>query len=240
MTATNTESNLTPVERCKLENLTLVIREKKRVFVEVGRALMQIRDERLYREQYSSFEDFCRAEFDFDRTYASRPIKAAKTDELLPIGNKVPNEAIARELGRLPEDERAEVWEQATTLAKPDEPTAQLVRRIVDNRLNVVDAPVRPVETDVDWNNGESESTEFDDQLPIGNKEKPITWQPQDSTAEQFARNVIDQHRVEIDRIIDGCPISVRDEVFEAFDGHVASMCEAWYSRTEQNDSPVA
>ncbi len=47
-------------------------------FVEVGEALMEIRDSRLYRDTHGTFEDYCRARWHISRDYAYKQIRAAK------------------------------------------------------------------------------------------------------------------------------------------------------------------
>ncbi len=55
-----------------------VIERGLATFVDVGRALMRIRDSRLYRDGYTSFEEYCRDRWGMDRISAHRHIDAAK------------------------------------------------------------------------------------------------------------------------------------------------------------------
>ena len=83
-------------------------------FVEVGNALKDIRDRRLYREGFGRFEDYCRTEWDIDRTYAHRLIESAEVVEVLSIGNKPKTESQARPLTQLDAPEnQVEAWERA-------------------------------------------------------------------------------------------------------------------------------
>ena len=43
----------------RLAELEKVIAKGRKTFLEVGRALMEIRDTRLYRREYSGFEEYC-------------------------------------------------------------------------------------------------------------------------------------------------------------------------------------
>lgn len=83
-------------------------------FVEVGAALLRIREERLYRATHGSFEDYCRERWGWGRAHAYRLMDAAAVvQDLSPIGDTpLPrNEAQARELARLPDPEsRRLVW----------------------------------------------------------------------------------------------------------------------------------
>ena len=57
-------SRLTVGEALKLDRLEKVIEKGLETFWEVGQALGTIRDERLYRAKFETFEDYCRAEWD--------------------------------------------------------------------------------------------------------------------------------------------------------------------------------
>jgi len=60
-------------------------------------ALVEIRDSRLYREDYETFEEHCRDRWNIDRTYAHRIIGAASVvNNLLPMGNVPANERQVR------------------------------------------------------------------------------------------------------------------------------------------------
>jgi len=56
-------------------------------FVEVGQALMKIRDARLYRETHETFESYCRERWGWSRRHANRTIQAAEVAGVLgPMG----------------------------------------------------------------------------------------------------------------------------------------------------------
>ncbi|MGW1989299.1 hypothetical protein [Embleya sp. NPDC001921] len=68
-------------------------------FWAAGKALQIVRDARLYRTRYESFEDYCLDRWDMQRRYADRLIQAWPIAEALsPIGLKAVNEAQVREL----------------------------------------------------------------------------------------------------------------------------------------------
>jgi hypothetical protein len=101
-----------------LEKLEAVVRRGLPAFVEVGEALRTIRDERLYEQSPhgKTFEAYAFREFGLSRTYAYRQIWAAEIQSVLPNGNRLPNEAVARTLMSLrgdPEKLR-EAWQRAT------------------------------------------------------------------------------------------------------------------------------
>ncbi|MEU0939942.1 hypothetical protein [Embleya sp. NPDC005971] len=68
-------------------------------FWAAGKALQIVRDARLYRTRYESFEDYCLDRWDMQRRYADRLIQAWPIAEALsPIGLRAVNEAQVREL----------------------------------------------------------------------------------------------------------------------------------------------
>lgn len=75
-----------------------------------------LRDSLLYREHYSTFEEYCRDRWGWSRVHAHRQMEAADTAAVLPVGNKPTSERQARELAptarRDPEAAR-EAWQSA-------------------------------------------------------------------------------------------------------------------------------
>ncbi|HXH35235.1 MAG TPA: DNA N-6-adenine-methyltransferase [Plantibacter sp.] len=115
-----------------------IVERGRQTFVEVGNALMQIRDGRLYRQTHDTFEDYCRERWSFERAHAYRLIESAQVDAALsPFGDKPRNEAQARELAPLldqPERLR-ETWAEVVDLHP--EPTAANVREVVQRGMGV-------------------------------------------------------------------------------------------------------
>lgn len=89
----------------RLAECEKVIERGLNTFVEVGNAIREIRDERLYRESFATFEEYCQTKWGWSRVHAHRHIEAANTAELLPIGNRPANEAQARELAPLAKED---------------------------------------------------------------------------------------------------------------------------------------
>jgi len=106
-------------------------------FLDVGNAIREIRDDRLYRESYSTFEEYCRERWDWSRRHANRHIDAAKTAEILgPIG-PISNEAQARELAPLAKsnpDAAAEVWAEVVD-EHGEKVTAKKIKEAVTSRM---------------------------------------------------------------------------------------------------------
>lgn len=114
-------TSLTTNEQTLLKSYEGVIGKGIAAFQEVGAALLHIRDGRLYRAEFKTFEEYCRAKWNMDRHYAHRLTTAAETIEMLPVGNKPNSERQARPLTSVPKESRAEVWQHAVDTAPRDE-----------------------------------------------------------------------------------------------------------------------
>ena len=89
-------ANLSLTEQNALARCERVITEHgPAAFVKVGLALMEIRDQRLYRLTHETFEDYCCARWGFKRAHAARLITAAGVATCLPLGD-IANERQAR------------------------------------------------------------------------------------------------------------------------------------------------
>lgn len=119
--------NLSAEDREFLGHQENIIERGQKTFLEVGTALMHIRDHKdgiLYRP-YGTFEDYCRKRWEFGRAHAHRQIVAATIySEMSPRGDISPetvlptNERQLRELGRLPTTElRKAAWNAAVAAA---------------------------------------------------------------------------------------------------------------------------
>jgi hypothetical protein len=103
-----------PMGENRLARLETIIENHRRQFYSSGRALKQIRDERLYRDLlFDNFEAYVRQRWDMHRSHAYRLIQAAAVvDNLLPIGDGIvpQNESQARVLARENKDEQRRLW----------------------------------------------------------------------------------------------------------------------------------
>ena len=104
--------------------LEQIIAAGKRTFIEVGLALAEVRDSKLYRSDYKTFDDYCREKWGWDKTYCTRLIGASEVSKTVPIGT-IHNEAQARELAKVEPAERAGVLEKA---AESGNVTAKSIR----------------------------------------------------------------------------------------------------------------
>jgi phage N-6-adenine-methyltransferase len=127
----------TELVAARLADCEAVIERGLATFIEVGHALLEIRDSRLYRETYCTFEDYCRERWGFSRPRAYELMHAAEVVSAIADTQGPRNEAVARELAPLrkePEQLR-ETWAEAIEQHGP-QPTAAQVREVVEERRN--------------------------------------------------------------------------------------------------------
>jgi hypothetical protein len=102
-------------------------------FLEVGRALATIRDKRLYRDRYGTFEEYSRQRWEFSKTHANRLIEAAAVAAVLtPIGVKLKCESQVRPLVGLEPMKISAAWKRAEEIAGDGEVTAKFVRQAAE------------------------------------------------------------------------------------------------------------
>lgn len=120
-------------ERSRLYQLEETIRQGLNTFVDVGNALLEIRDKRLYRQEYSTFEEYCREQWNMQRAYAYRLISASEVvNNLSPVGDILPSsERQARPLASLEPEEQVEAWKRVITSTPEGNVTAKIVLKAV-------------------------------------------------------------------------------------------------------------
>lgn len=124
---------LTAVEQDDLTLLESVIEIGLNAFHRAGNALVDIRDRRLYRQHYTTFEEYCRERWGFSKTHANRLIGASSVAEnLTPLGVKPESESHLRPLTGLEPEQQREVWQEAAVTAPAGKITAAHVKRIAD------------------------------------------------------------------------------------------------------------
>lgn len=122
------KEELNELERCEV-----VIKQGLQTFIEVGQALLTIRDKRLYRSGFRTFEEYCGAKWQIGKAYAFRLISAAEViSNLSPHGDILPkNEFEARPLTQLEPELQPEAW-NAVVNQHGDKITAPKVKEIAD------------------------------------------------------------------------------------------------------------
>ena len=144
-------ADLTVSEAERLDACEQVIERGLATFVDVGTALLEVRDSRLYRVAYPTFEAYCAERWNMVASRARQLISAANTvGNLLAVtnGNSLPaNERTARELSGLAPDEQRAVWAEAVATAPGGKVTAAHVRAVarISEALSAAPDPVREV-----------------------------------------------------------------------------------------------
>lgn len=133
--------DLTISEAGRLAELETVIERGLQTFIEVGSALMEIRDSRLYRQLYATFEEYCQERWDLrkSRTYqlmdAAEVVENLKSSTIVELSSgTIPlpvNEAQARPLAKLEVEMQRQVWQRAVETAPQGRITARHVETVI-------------------------------------------------------------------------------------------------------------
>jgi hypothetical protein len=132
-----TDAELSTSEQQALSHYEQVIERGLKTFFEVGAALLHVRDLRLYRTEYDTFEEYCQERWDFSKTYANNLIAATNVRNNLTtmvVTQELPeNERQIRPLARLDTEQQREAWQRAVQRAQElgKRITAALVEAVV-------------------------------------------------------------------------------------------------------------
>jgi len=157
VTAVEVISDVTSEELTQDEQRDRLVLERKveHAFYEAGKALMELRDRRLYRSTHKTFEEYCKDRFGFTRMAAALKIASVKVmDNLSTNGLQnaqtsksglkaqkmstnglqiLPtNERQVRPLTKLEPEQQREVWLKAVEEAGNKNPSGRIVQSIVD------------------------------------------------------------------------------------------------------------
>jgi hypothetical protein len=115
-------------------------------YVRVGPALLQIRNQELWKDDYESFDDYCKKRWGWTRSTADRLIVASETVKSLPpnVQGLLTTEGAIRELAPVPQDKREEV---VAVAASNGEVTGPSIRKAAQSvaRPEVAE-PEKPVD----------------------------------------------------------------------------------------------
>ncbi len=136
-TPTSSSTKLSKGEVTDLRACEDVIRRGFKIFVKVGNALRRIRDERLYRAHYTTFEEYVQ-QWDVSRVYAYQIMDASAVVEGISEASEVerlPSSVTqARELGRVKDfAQRCQIWQDVVDEANRERVpiTAKRIRAAV-------------------------------------------------------------------------------------------------------------
>lgn len=130
-------NQLTSLDRSQLRKLETTIAKGIETFIEVGQALKQIRDQRLYRGEFKSFDAYVQEKWMLSRSRAYQLIESAEVAGNVHHGAQnqvaIPNERTARELAKLPAEEQPKAWDEV--LSQKSKPTQKDVEAHVNRKL---------------------------------------------------------------------------------------------------------
>lgn len=124
----------TALTASRLAQLETVIEQGLSTFLDVGNALLEVRESRLYEETHLTFDAYCRERWKMRREVADRYVRSAEVHAAVnPMGLAAPtNERQTRELAPLlaEPDQLREAWAEVVSLHP--KPTAAQVREVVE------------------------------------------------------------------------------------------------------------
>ena len=127
------KSRITKSEVRDLEKLESEVRAGLDSMESAGRALIEIRERKLYRSDFKTFEDYVEQKWKRERTWAYRMCDAANVCEnLLPTGNIPSSERQTRVLAKLEPSEQVAVWTEAVKSGDTTAGGSESVRGIED------------------------------------------------------------------------------------------------------------
>jgi hypothetical protein len=136
---------LSATERARLAELESVVQNHLPTFLAVGRALIQIRSERLFREQYPTWEIYCQKRWGVSYSHANELARCAQVaDNLLascagpqgdsPLPPDLSPDAL-RPLGPLEPELASACWRVASKMGKPTASSVAKVTRTITTAI---------------------------------------------------------------------------------------------------------
>jgi hypothetical protein len=137
-------ATLNPAALVTLADCEQRIERGLRGFREIGEALAEIRDSRLYRATHATFEDYCEQRWNLSRRHSYQLIESAQAvcsieHTGLPAPEK---ESQARALASVPEADRGDVWREAHERTD-GKPTAKVISEVAAERTAPPSEPER-------------------------------------------------------------------------------------------------
>jgi hypothetical protein len=135
----------------------LLERKVERAFFEAGKALMELRDRRLYRSTHHTFENYCRDRFGHSRQKSNYLIAAADVyenltticcqnsgiDDLTTNSSQIlpTSEGQVRPMTKLEPQEQWEVWQTAVEVAGGKIPSGRVVKDVIERIMERTQVP---------------------------------------------------------------------------------------------------
>ena len=138
---------LTAAEKARFAELEGIVQTHLETFLTVGRALCEIRNRRLYRREFATFEDYCKHRWGFSGARGLDLVRSTEVAEHLLAGPAAPLNGDAplpadlsadtlRPLQRLDPPLQSAVWRLASRVGKPTHHLVSRIARVVENAIN--------------------------------------------------------------------------------------------------------
>ncbi|MBG1263718.1 hypothetical protein, partial [Nostoc commune] len=143
----------------EISDRLLLERKVERAFFEAGKALMELRDRRLYRSTHKTFEDYCSDRFSYTHRHVNYLIAGSliveniimgtnssqneKADEMGTNSSQIlpTSEVQVRPLAKLEPQQQPEAWQQAVEQAKGKVPSGRIVKDVVQRIMERTQVP---------------------------------------------------------------------------------------------------
>jgi hypothetical protein len=147
---------LTAQEKVRFTELEAIVETHLETFLNVGRALAEIRNKRLYRQQHATFEDYCRHRWGFSGSRGLDLVRSASVAENLLTGPAAPETGDSplpvdlspdalRPLQRLQPELANSCWRLACRVGKPTSHLVGKIVRVVESAINGTShSPAKP------------------------------------------------------------------------------------------------
>jgi hypothetical protein len=84
------------IDQARLTELETIIERGKQSFIEVGQALEEVRDSKLYKEHYGTFEEYCELRWGFKKSRVYQMMEASQAALQLPEAERPKTERAMR------------------------------------------------------------------------------------------------------------------------------------------------
>jgi len=148
---------LTKQNQTRYQELKQVVKENLESLFKVAEAMKEIKEDKLYREEFTTWEDFCQSAYHLSVSYVDRMIDGYVLLESLPknlqigetsipIEEVVTNESQVRSLKKVPKDKRIKVLIEAASSSKPiTSKSIKKAAKAVADKDRVLDAMGYPI-----------------------------------------------------------------------------------------------
>lgn len=142
--ATKTKAELSVPESKRLAECESTIQSGRQTFMEVGKALLEIKTGKLYRASHKTFEQYTEARWGWGASRARQIINAVQIQKSVTKVTLL-GERSARALADVPKEKRQEVVEKAAVNGQATEARIrEAVAEVVDEPKKLPKAPERP------------------------------------------------------------------------------------------------